>query len=47
MYVFEGYPADKDEHVELAKLNEGISYLVNIKPVVSLPKPSEEEEEDE
>ena len=44
MYVFEGYPNQQDEYVELAKLNEGISYLINIKPTVNIPKPSEEEE---
>lgn len=46
VYIFEGYPSQKEEYVELAKLSESISYVVNIKPVVNLPKPAEEEEED-
>jgi hypothetical protein len=47
VYVFEGYPAQLEEYIELAKLNENIAYVLNVKPNVVIPKLDEEDEDEE
>jgi hypothetical protein len=36
--IFEGYPAQQEEYIELAKLNENIAYVFNVKPNVVITK---------
>lgn len=45
--IFEGYPAQQEEYIELAKLNENIAYVFNVKPNVVITKLEEQEEDEE